>query len=78
MSIKICNDCPEPQSADRSIYLDYITKAIHGFAQSIEGGTLVLFTNYSDLRYCHEQLKPSWHNSDDPFMHRALNIHVQN
>ena len=61
MSIKICNDCPEPQSADRSIYLDYITKAIHGFAQSIEGGTLVLFTNYSDLRYCHEQLKPSWH-----------------
>ena len=60
MSIKICTDCPEPQSANRSMYLDYIAKAIHGFAQAVEGGTLVLFTNYSDLRYCHEQLKPSW------------------
>lgn len=60
MSIRICHDCPEPQSANRRPYLDYLTKAIDGVARSIEGGTLVLFTNYSDLRYCHEQLKPVW------------------
>ena len=60
MSIKICSDCPEPQSANRAHYLEYITKAIDGLARSIEGGTLVLFTNYSDLRYCHEVLKPGW------------------
>jgi len=60
MNIRICNDCPEPQSADRAPYLDYITQAIDGVARSVEGGTLVLFTNYSDLNYCHDQLKPSW------------------
>ena len=61
MSIRICNDCPEPQSLNRVDYLEYLTKAIDGVARSIEGGTLVLFTNYSDLNYCHEQLKPGWH-----------------
>ena len=60
MTIKICNDCPEPQMTDRRQYLDYLTRAIGGLAQSVEGGTLVLFTNYSDLRYCHEQLRPQW------------------
>ncbi|MGA1116326.1 MAG: ATP-dependent DNA helicase [Opitutales bacterium] len=60
MTIKICNDCPEPQMADRNRYLEYLTRAIGGLAQSVEGGTLVLFTNYSDLRYCHEQLRPQW------------------
>ena len=60
MRVRICNDCPEPQSANRSNYLNYITKAVDGVARSSEGGTLVLFTNYSDLRFCHEQLKPIW------------------
>lgn len=60
MTIKICNDCPEPQMSNREHYLEYLTRAIGGLAQSVEGGTLVLFTNYSDLRYCYEQLKPRW------------------
>jgi ATP-dependent DNA helicase DinG len=60
MNIRICNDCPEPQSSNRAPYLDYITKAIEGVARSVEGGTLVLFTNYSDLNYCHNHLKPAW------------------
>ncbi len=60
MSVRICHDCPEPQSSNRGHYLDYLTKAIDGVARSLEGGTLVLFTNYTDLRYCHEQLKPGW------------------
>jgi len=60
MTIKICNDCPEPQSSNRQNYLDYLTRAVDGLARAFEGGTLVLFTNYSDLRYCHDQLKPGW------------------
>ncbi len=60
MNIRICSDCPEPQTFDRGPYLDYLTKAIEGVARSIEGGTLVLFTNYADLRHCYNFLRPAW------------------
>jgi ATP-dependent DNA helicase DinG len=60
ISISIFNDCPEPQARDRSSYLKYLARSIHALAKNLEGGTLVLFTNYSDLRFCHNELRPMW------------------
>ena len=60
ISISIFKDCPEPQARDRSSYLKYLARSIHALARNLEGGTLVLFTNYSDLRFCHNELKPMW------------------
>jgi ATP-dependent DNA helicase DinG len=61
MNIRIFDDCPEPQARDRAPYLDFLTEVVARLAEGIEGGTLVLFTNYADLRFCHQQLKPKWH-----------------
>jgi ATP-dependent DNA helicase DinG len=47
-------------STDRLPYLDFMVEMLHSCASSIEGGTLVLFTNYSDLRHCYQTLFPRW------------------
>ena len=54
------NDCPDPTTRDRSPYLKYLTEAIYSLASAVEGGTLVLFTNYSDLQFCYHTLMPRW------------------
>ncbi len=60
MRISIFNDCPEPMQGDRSKYLNYMIRTIYLLSSSLEGGTLVLFTNFADLRFCYEQLRPLW------------------
>ena len=47
-------------SQDRLPYLDYLVEIIHSCGSSIEDGTLVLFTNYTDLKYCYQNLLPRW------------------
>ena len=37
-----------------------MVELISSCASSIEGGTLVLFTNYSDLKHCYLELLPRW------------------
>ena len=60
MNIRIITDAPNPMEKDRSAYLDFLSKAVNQLARSVEGGTLVLFTNYSDLRYCYRELIGQW------------------
>ena len=60
LQIKVISDCPDPMSSNRLPYLDFMVEMLHSCASSIEGGTLVLFTNYSDLRYCYQNLMPRW------------------
>jgi ATP-dependent DNA helicase DinG len=47
-------------SSNRLPYLDYMVEVLNACATSIEGGTLVLFTNYSDLKHCYHNLLPRW------------------
>jgi ATP-dependent DNA helicase DinG len=47
-------------SSNRLPYLDFMVEMVNSCASSIEGGTLVLFTNYSDLRHCYQSLLPRW------------------
>jgi len=60
LQIKVVGDCPDPMSNNRLPYLDYMVELINACASSIEGGTLVLFTNYSDLKHCYQNLFPRW------------------
>ena len=60
MRVCVMNDCPDPTTRDRSPYLKYLTEAIYSLAAAVEGGTLVLFTNYSDLQFCYHTLMPRW------------------
>jgi ATP-dependent DNA helicase DinG len=60
MQIRILSDFPEPQGKDRSVYLKCLVQSISSSARSIEGGSLVLFTNYADLEYCYHNLKSPW------------------
>ena len=45
---------------DRLPYLDYLVESIHISATGMQGGTLSLFTNYTDLRHCYAVLRPRW------------------
>jgi ATP-dependent DNA helicase DinG len=60
LQIRILSDCPDPMSSNRLPYLDYMVEVLNACATSIEGGTLVLFTNYSDLKHCYYNLLPRW------------------
>lgn len=63
LSIVVFSDCPDPKGEDRSAYLDYLVEAIFRQARSHEGGTLALFTNFSDLRFCYQRLRSKWKKS---------------
>ena len=60
MQVRIMSDFPEPQGRNRALYLKCLVKAIDTAARSMEGGTLVLFTNYADLEYCYHNLRGPW------------------
>lgn len=60
LQIRVLSDCPDPMSNNRLPYLDYMVEVLNACATSIEGGTLVLFTNYSDLKHCYHNLLPRW------------------
>jgi ATP-dependent DNA helicase DinG len=60
LQIRVLSDCPDPMSSNRLPYLDYMVEVLNACATSIEGGTLVLFTNYSDLKHCYHNLLPRW------------------
>ncbi len=60
MQIRILRDCPEPMGTNREAYLNYLVEAIHGAAASVQGGSLALFTNYSDLLHCFHRMLPKW------------------
>lgn len=60
MQVRILMDCPEPMSGNREPYLKYLVEALHGSASAVEGGTLALFTNYSDLQHAYHHLLPRW------------------
>ena len=60
VDIRIAADCPEPMGKDRLPYLNYLAEALHACASAMSGGTLALFTNYRDLRHCHDVLRPRW------------------
>jgi len=60
VTIRIAVDCPVPMGKDRLPYLDYLVEAIDVSAAQIQGGTLSLFTNYADLRFCYDALRPRW------------------
>lgn len=56
----VARDCPDPRQEDRKPYLDHLTELIFRCSECIEGGTLVLFTNFSDLRKVAEAIEPRW------------------
>jgi ATP-dependent DNA helicase DinG len=60
LQIRVLSDCPDPMSSNRLPYLDYMVEVLNACATSIEGGPLVLFTNYSDLKHCYHNLLPRW------------------
>jgi ATP-dependent DNA helicase DinG len=60
MNIRILTDAPNPMEKNRSAYLDFLSQVVNQLARSVEGGTLVLFTNYSDLKSCYRDLLGQW------------------
>ena len=60
VEVMICSDCPDPMAKERLPYLNALVEAIHHFASRNEGGSLVLFTNYGDLRHSYDVLRSRW------------------
>ena len=60
LQVRILSDCPEPMGQNRMPYLTCLSEVIHACSAGIEGGTLVLFTNYADLQHCFQALRPRW------------------
>ena len=58
LQVRILSDCPEPMGQNRMPYVTCLSEVIHACSAGIEGGTLVLFTNYADLQHCFQALRP--------------------
>jgi ATP-dependent DNA helicase DinG len=61
MKVFLATDAPEPSSADKRLEIDYTVAALLHFIQQLEGGTLVLFTAFSDLKRVAQRLEAQLH-----------------
>ncbi len=62
VNIFIAEDAPLPNAKDGRADLDYLEEMILFCAEQVEGGTLVLFTNYYDLNQIGLRIEPELEN----------------
>lgn len=58
MQIYIAADAPDPSSIEGRLDLDFLEDSIRFCLERVEGGTLVLFTSYADMRQIAAQIEP--------------------
>jgi ATP-dependent DNA helicase DinG len=58
MRVYVAADMPQPTAEDPRLALDSLVDYLRWCLLRVEGGSLVLFTSYTDLNRCAEQIEP--------------------
>jgi ATP-dependent DNA helicase DinG len=74
MRVYVASDIPLPSAQDARLSLDALADYIAFCAGRVRGGSLVLFTSYSDLRAIAAMLEPQFSAAGRPFLQQGADL----
>jgi ATP-dependent DNA helicase DinG len=74
MRVYVASDVPLPSPKDARLALDILTDYIQFCTERVNGGTLVLFTSYTDMRAVAQSLEPVFREAGRPFLMQGADL----
>jgi ATP-dependent DNA helicase DinG len=74
MRVYVATDVPLPSPQEAKLALDTLTDYIRFCTERVKGGSLVLFTSYTDMRAVAATLEPDWRKSGRPFLIQGADL----
>jgi ATP-dependent DNA helicase DinG len=74
MRVYIATDVPLPSPQEARLALEVLTDYIRFCTGKVRGGSLVLFTSYTDMRTVAAALEPGWREAGRPFLMQGAEL----
>jgi ATP-dependent DNA helicase DinG len=74
MRVYVATDVPLPSAQEAKLALDALTDYIRFCTEGVKGGSLVLFTSYTDMRAVAAILEPEWRKAGRPFLLQGADL----
>ncbi len=74
MRVYVASDVPLPTAGEAKLALDTLTDYIRFCTAKVRGGSLVLFTSYTDMRAVALALEPGWRQAGRPFLMQGADL----
>ena len=74
MRVYVATDVPLPSPQEARLALDALTDYIRFCTERVPGGSLVLFTSYTDMRAVAATLEPEWAKAGRPFLMQGADL----
>ena len=74
MRVYVAADVPLPTPREAKLALDALTDYIGFCTEKVRGGSLVLFTSYTDMRAVAAKLEPGWRKAGRPFLIQGADL----
>ncbi|MEO7598616.1 MAG: helicase C-terminal domain-containing protein [Opitutus sp.] len=74
MRVFVASDVPLPSPQEARLAIDVLTDYIRFCTECVSGGSLVLFTSYTDLRAVATTLEPVYRDAQRPFMMQGAEL----
>ncbi len=74
MRVFVAADVPLPSPQEARLALDTLTDYIRFCVDQVRGGSLVLFTSYTDMRAVAAALEPAWREAGRPFLMQGADL----
>ncbi len=74
MRVYVATDVPLPSPQEARLALDALTDYIRFCTEQVHGGSLVLFTSYTDMRAVAATLEPEWSKAGRPFLMQGADL----
>ena len=74
LRVYVAGDVPLPTAGEAKLALDTLTDYIRFCTEKVRGGSLVLFTSYTDMRAVALELEPGWRAAGRPFLMQGADL----
>jgi ATP-dependent DNA helicase DinG len=74
MRVFVATDVPLPSPKEAKLAIATLTDYIHFCTEKVRGGSLVLFTSYTDMRAVAAELEPGWRAAGRPFLIQGADL----
>ncbi|HVT74681.1 MAG TPA: helicase C-terminal domain-containing protein [Lacunisphaera sp.] len=74
MRVYVATDVPLPTADEAALARDTLADYIRFCTERVRGGSLVLFTSYTDMRAIAAELEPGWRESGRPFLLQGADL----
>ena len=74
MRVYVASDVPLPSPQEARLAIDALTDYIRFCTTAVSGGSLVLFTSYTDMRAVAAALEPEWRAAGRPFLMQGADL----